>query len=560
MSKQPKPARKAPDRIPAPTADSYKWMPWALAALAFVLFAFGFRNQMIAMDDHAATVDNLAVKNWELFGHFNLGMYAPVTWLGYAIAYSLGKNDPVWYHLLSALVHAANTFLVFRLFNRLDVGTAATFLITLFFAIHPMQVEAVSWIAGFSTPLYALFSLLALDQYVQHVKGNAGYSKSYWMALGMFLLACLSKSAAVSIPLCLLVLDMWMKRPVSVKTLIEKVPFFAISLAFGILTLYSRVHAGQAATPADFSLIDRALMICQTILFYWTKMLVPTGLSIWYPFIKTNGNWPWVYYAAPFILTGLIYGAWRIRKQVPFVWFGILFYLACLLPALPYATFGTFELRSDRYGYLACLGIFAILAMLPGYLAERKSSLVTASWVGIAGLGLVWLFTAGLRIRDWHDTITLIDSAIESNGDNFGQAYLWRGMEYGDQGKVAPAMKDFSKAIEVNPNLMEAYKYRGSIYGYLKKYDQSLADLNKYLEKNPGDAENHYNRALTYINLNRFQEAMADLNKTLELNPDFERAYRARGETYKNLGDAEKGAADIKEWERRTGNVSGDGK
>lgn len=552
----PKPKVAASQPTVSEGISAERWLPWALSALAFLLFCTGFSNQMLSMDDHSATVDNLAVTNFRIFSSVNLGMYAPVTWLGYSIAYALGKDSSFWYHLLSALVHAVNVWLVFRLFRRLDFSVTVATVVAVFFAIHPVQVEAVAWIAAFSTPLFAMFSLLAMNFYVEHTRQD-GFRQNYWLALAMFLLACLSKSAAVTLPLALLLLDFWQKRPLSQRTLLEKIPFFALSLAFGIATLYTRTKAGHTETPADFSLLDRGLMICHTVLFYWKKLLFPTGLSIWYPFEKTAGGWDWSYYASPFALAGLVFLAWRSRRDMPVLWWGVLFYLVNIIVSLPYATFGTFELRSDRYNYLACLGIFAILASLPDFFKEKRPGWVGAAWAVLVGLGLTWIITSALRIRDWKDTVTLIDKAIAAEGDNFGKAYLWRGMELGDKGKVAPSIQDLTKAIEKNPGLSEAYKYRGSLYGLTKQYDKSVADLTKFLEKNPDAAEQFYNRGLSLLNLGRTQEAIADFNKTLELNPGFTRVYRARGNAYKSIGETAKGDADLAEWEKRQGTVDG---
>ncbi len=547
-SKSPSPQASKPDGIPAE-----RWLPWALAALAFLLFSTGFGNQLLSMDDHSATVDNPAVKDFKIFDNVNLGMYAPVAWLGYAIAYALGKDNPLWYHLLSALVHAANVWLVFRLFRRLEASVTLAAVVAFFFAVHPMQVEAVAWIAAFSTPLFAMFSLLAMNFYIEHTR-QTSFGKNYWLALGMFLLACLSKSAAVTLPLALLALDFWLKRPVNQRHVLEKIPFFALALAFGIATFYTRTKAGHTDTPADFSLLDRGLMACHTILFYWKKLLLPTGLSIWYPFEKTGGGWHWSYHAAPFALAGLVFLAWRSRREMPVLWWGVVFYLANIIVALPYATFGTFELRSDRYNYLACLGIFAIMASLPSFFKEKKPGLAGAGWAVLAGLGIIWLVTSALRIRDWKDTAVLRDKAIAAEGDNFGKAYLWRGMYLGDKGKLAESIQDLSKAIQKNPSLTEAYKYRGGLYGFAKQYEKSVGDLTKYLEQNPSDGEQYYNRGLSLLNLGRTREAIADFSKSLELNPDFVRAYLARGNAYRAIGETAKGDADLAEWKKKNEN------
>lgn len=526
-----------------------RWLPWVLAALAFFLYSLGFGNQMVGMDDHSATIDNPAVKDFLIFTGFNLGMYAPMTWIGYEIGYILGKESPNVYHMLSALVHGINVLLVFRLARRLDANLTVAGLLALFFAIHPLQVESVAWIAGFSTPLFSMFCLLSMNYYVQHSKEGSGFGKNYWLALTMFLLACLAKSAAVTLPLTLLVLDYWKKRGFNMQVLLEKAPFFALSLGFGILTLYSRQHAGHLNQPADFSLLDRGLMASHTILFYWKKLLMPTGLSIWYPFEKTNGAWSWDYYAAPVILLGILFAAWRSRLAMPLIWVGVLFYLSNIILALPWSTFGTFELRSDRYNYLAGLGVFAILAALPDYLKEKRPSWLGASWAILLGLAFVWLVTSALRIRDWKDTTTLISKAIAATGDNFGKAYLWRGMAYGKASDAPKAIEDFSLAIQKNPLLHEAYKFRGNIYGVKKNYEQSVNDLTKFLEVYPDEVPELYNRGLSYANLERNTEAIADFTRALELDSTFARVYRARGNCYKKIGETAKGEADLQKYE-----------
>jgi tetratricopeptide (TPR) repeat protein len=528
-----------------------KWLPWALAALSLFLFSTGFKNEMLAIDDHTATINNPAVTNFDIFSNFNLGMYAPLTWLGYAIAYLLGEDSSFWYHVFSALVHAANVVLVFQLFRQLHTSLTVAGFIAFFFAIHPLQVEPVAWISGFSTPLYAMFYLLALRFYVRHSLQEQ-LEKNYWMALGMFFLACLSKSAAVALPLTLLVVDLWLKRGQNRRIWIEKIPFFALSLAFGALTLVSRQHAPPLDQPADFSLLDRALMVCHTILFYWKMIVLPTGLSIWYPFEKTNGAWGWAYYASPLLLAAILYIAWRMRASMPVLWLGLLFFLTNVVLSLPWATFGSFELRSDRYNYVACLGIFAIITALPTYFSQKRPNLVGPMWGVLVLSGVIWLFTSGARIMEWKDTITLIDSAIATNGDNFGKAYLSRGIILADQGKGDPALQDFNKAINKNALLVDVYKYRGNIMGLRKNYEQSVFDLTKYIEYFPEASPEIYNRGLSYVNLGKDTEALADFNRCLEIDSTFTRAYRARGNTYLKLGETAKGDADLQKYDRLT--------
>lgn len=554
-----KPSAAPPKPAPTPNAPTTpgknaleQWLPWALSGLALLLYATGFGNGMVAMDDHSATVNNPAVKDFALFGQFNLGMYAPVTWAAYGLAYAIGQDNAFWYHLLSALVHAANVLLVFRLFRYLSPNWHFAGIVALFFAIHPIQVEAVSWIAGFSTPLFSLFYLAALLCYLQYRSASGQMAGRLGLALGLFVLACLSKSAAVTLPLTMLVLDLWLSRPLSVKMLTEKIPFFAVSLFFGVLTLYSRAAAGHTGADAliQYTFFDRFLMVCHTIPFYWLKILAPTGLSIWYPFERVNSSWPVSYFVAPLVLAGICWATWRWRHAAKIVGLGLLFYLSNIVLSLPYATFGTFELRSDRYNYLACLGVFALLAALPTAATAKKPSWANAAWGFLLLLALFYGYQTVRRIRDWKDTLTLINKAIAEQGDNFGKAYLWRGMEYGDAGKRQPAIEDFTRAIDKNPGLIEAYKYRGGLLGMTGQHEKALADLNIYLNQNPNDPEYLFNRGVALRKLGKYPEAIADFTKTIQLQPTFAPAYRSRGNAYSEMGETAKAQADLEMYGR----------
>lgn len=133
-------------------------------------------------------------------------------------------------------------------------------------------------------------------------------------------------------------------------------------------------------------------------------------------------------------------------------------------------------------------------------------------------VSFIWLFTAGSGFSDWKNTVTLIESALATTGDNFGKAYLWRGTILADEGKGDPAIQDLNKAIAKNPLLYDAFKYRGNIMGLRQNFEQSVADLTKYIDHNPNAAPEIYNRGLSYVNLGKDAEALADFNKCLEIN------------------------------------------
>ncbi|MFN0033697.1 MAG: tetratricopeptide repeat protein [Saprospiraceae bacterium] len=546
-----KPAQKTSKQAPAGFFDSpERWLPWALAALAFVLFGIGFGNHMLGVDDHTATVDNPAVRDFQIFNGFNLGMYAPLTWIGYEISYILGKESPIWYHVLSALVHAINVMLVFRLFRRLGSSLTVSALVALFFAIHPLQVESVAWIAGFSTPLFSMFYLLSCLWYLDYAEQGDG--RSYKYALGAFVLACLSKSAAVTLPLLLVLMDWWLKRPLSDRQrLLRYVPFFLVALLFGLLTIYSRhASAMNMSDETHLSLLERALVLCYTPVFYWAKLLLPLKLNIYYSFDSIKTDFVWAYWVAPVVLAGAFWGAWKLRSQARFVLFGLLFFFVQISVMLPFQPMGTFELCADHYNYLACAGIFFILVCGFQELVKKwPPHADTLRWVG--GLWAAALLVLSiLQIRVWKDTATLVDKAIRNGFHQNGRLYEARGTAYANENRdLQSAIKDYSEALRINPSLTDSYKYRGNIYGVLKNYPQSVEDLSKFLEKHPDEVPELYNRGLSYANLDRTREAIADFNRVIELDPTFSRAYRARGNCLKKIGENAQGDADLQKWE-----------
>lgn len=536
-----------------------RWLPWIPVVIGALVFSTGLTNELLGIDDHTATVDNPAVRDFKLFGSFNLGMYAPVTWTFYAVAYLLGKDNPFWYHLFSLIVHAFNIYLVFHLVLRLQPDKKTALAVALLFAIHPVQVESVAWIAGFSTPLFSMFYLMACLNYLDYTE-RPGLMRSYWLALLLFVLACLSKSAAVTLPLTFVVFDLWRKPAFSrSRQLTGYVPFFLLALFFGLLTLYSRNYSGMNtnANGNNFNLAERLMVLCYTPVFYWYNTLLPFKLNVYYSFNKVNGQLPWPYLVSPVILAGSLFAAWYYRRKAPWLWFGLLFFFANVSVMLPFVSQGTFEFIADHYNYLAIIGNCFILVQ--GWRALQ------GKWPDFSGLvrwtGYAWvvlLLVLCLRqIRIWKDNYTVVSNAIDNGYHQNGLMYAGRAKDLGKRGKIREAIQEFDKALEINPSIYEAYQYRGGLYGVMKQYDKSVADLSKFLEQFPNDAEQHYNRGLSLLNLNRMQEAIADFNKTLELNPNFTRAYRARGNAYKAIGETAKGEADLAEWEKRQGTVDG---
>lgn len=548
--------------VATPATDWSRWEVWIPVLLAFVMFASGLNNAMTGIDDHASTTDNPVVTNFSLasvFSHFNLGMYAPITWIGYALVYGIGKDNATLYHLLSLLVHTFNTWLVYRLLVKLEVRKSLLLPISILFAIHPIQVESVAWIAGFSTPLYSMFCLLSFLYYLDYASDRPGRYRFYALALGMFILGCLAKSAAVTLPLTLIILDWWRKptRLTRMQQWAAYVPFLLISIGFGLLTIYSREHAGTlvGATTNGYTAFERVLLVCYSPLFYISKMLVPLNFNIYYSFDKVDGALPWIYYAAPILVASLAWAAWRFRQSAPYLALGLLFFLSNIVVALPFATLGTFELCADHYNYIACIGIFFVLA--EGSLALQQRYPNAAG--GLKTLGYIWLVVVFVQcfrqIRIWKDSITVISNAIDNGYYHDGMMYMGRGVAYGDKGRPEEALEDFSRAIAIDSSITmrDAFKFRGSLYAQAGNMDLALKDLRKYVTMDSADVVTWNNIGMIYMRKQQLPQALQAFTKTIELKPEAAISYQNRAKIHELMGNTEQMQADLRKAQELAG-------
>ncbi len=565
MSKRPvrpsAPVKHKPAVAEAPTTMS--WIGPTLPVLAaLLLFATGLGNQMLGLDDHSATVENPAVANFSLVStltSFNLGMYAPLTWVGHAIAFAIGKGNPFWYHLLSLIVHTINTWLVYRVIFRVSDKTTATVL-ALLFAIHPIQAESVAWIAGFSTPFSYLFCLLAFGQYLDYASETGSRKKTYALSILFFLLACLTKSSAVTVPITLIVFDLWKKPNLSWRQrIIGYAPFFLISLGFGLLTLYSRQVSGTpiGSIGNGYSPLERVLLISYAPLMYLGKIILPLKLNVYYSFDRINGVLPWYYFAAPVFWAVTGYAAWRLRNVAPYLYIGLAFFLSNLAVTLPITSLGTFELCADHYNYVACIGIFYLL--YEGWKAMRQRYQVISH--AITAMGYIWvgmlLVFCLLQIRIWKDTITVITNAINNGYAHRGMMYFGRAVEYGDLNRPNDAIQDFTKAIALDSTIADAYKLRGSLYAQLEQLEPAMADFQHSIKMDPKDAAIWSNVGMIYMRKNNFPAAIDAFTKTIELKPDAAIAYQNRAVVHQKMNNLAAYEADVAKAKELSGGRSG---
>ena len=537
-----------------------------IAIIACVLYLPNINNSFTFLDDHVQVVENPFIKSLDfqsvkgIFSSFFVGMYQPVTTLFYTITFALFGLNPSAFHLLSLLFHVANSWLIFKLLNCFFTNQNLSFLLCLVFLVHPMQVESVSWISAFSNLLFSFFFLAAFWTYLKYSQQQK--ASSLILCFGLFVLSCLSKSAAVVFPVALIAFDFFKTGTLKWKLLLQKLPFFAVSILFGIITIFGRETAGHLSDlTAAYSSFDRVFLVSHSVLFYPAKFLFPSQLSSFYPYPTfSHGVLPTLYYLSPVVLIGLGVVTY-VKRENHLLLFGIMWFLITIALVLQFVPFGN-QITTDRYLYLP---LFGLLVLLGSVLQKLKNS--KWLWFSILPL-LVFSFLSFQRTHIWENDEKLWKSVIKTHPSvsqaynnlgsyvlkqnknkqafdyfnqaiqiqaNYADAYSNRGNLFAQAGRSGEAMKDFNKAIQLQPHA-DAYFNRANEYSKLNRLDQAILDYSRSIELQPR-ADSYTNRAFTYLKLKKISLAREDLSSAQKLSPSYGRAYFLEGILEQNLGN-----------------------
>ena len=270
--------------------------------LTFVVFLPTLFNGFINFDDPQYISENPIVQS---FNSFNLkqiftspfvGNYQPITMLTYMVDHALLGLNPKIYHFTNLIFHLLNVIVLYFIFLRVNFNTTTSLIAALLFGIHPLHVESVAWIAARKDVVYAFFFFLSILFYLKYIQQQK--KQFYAISILLFILSVLSKAQAVVLPVVLFLFDYILKRKLNKQTILEKIPFFAVSIAFGIMAIMIQRNAGAVQTFSYFPLYQRILFACYGLANYFYKIILPIDLSIFYPYPETNDkiNTNWVYY------------------------------------------------------------------------------------------------------------------------------------------------------------------------------------------------------------------------------------------------------------------------
>lgn len=511
-----------------------------ILAVTLVCYLPARTNEFVNWDDYGYVVDNTLIREFSFTNVLTIfttlqqqGNYHPLTMLTYNIEYQFFGQNPHGYHITNIILHLINTGLVFWLLYLLSGRIDVAFIVGLLFGVHTLHVESVAWVSERKDLLYALFYFGSLLCYMKYTK-EEGNRKFYLAALLLFILSVLSKAMAVSLTVVLLLIDYFMGRRFDKKLIIEKIPFAAVSMIFGVVALFAQQAAKAIHGNTQYSFLERIVFACYGFVTYLWKLIVPIKLSAFYPYPeRIAGALPasiWIY---PLILVALAAVTIYTLRYSKKVFFGMTFFFITVALVLQLLQVGG-AVMADRYTYIPSIGLFYILA--EGY--RRVTEKGTASpaigklvMVILAGY-LVWLSVLTWeRAGIWRDSFTLWTDTV-AKFERIPFAFANRGYAYYKIGKYDEAIADYNKTLQLDANDAGTYHNRGVAYYHSGKNELALADFNKAFELKLDNSEVYNNRGAVYAAMGSADAAIADFTKAIELSPDYAEAYNNRGTEY----------------------------
>lgn len=511
------------------------------AVLGIFSYSSGLNNSFTNWDDEEMVVNNPAVKSLSLqnileqFTTFHHSHYHPLVNISYAIEYKFSGLNPFVYHLTNLIFHLLNSILVYLILFRLFKNNFAAALAAVLFVVHPLHTESVVWITERKDMLYSFFYLLAILFYLY---GKESRTKKYDLYIYLFfILSCLSKASAVTLPVVLLLIDYFSEKKVTAGYLKEKIPLFVISILFGIINImaqYEKPLTGTLMEIPKFDVFSKILIVFHNYTFYMYKTIVPINLSAFYPYPDPSlSGLPVVFWAAPFITGIIIYLVYLNRKIDSVMIFGMLFYTITILPVLQIVPVGR-AITADRFAYLPLLGLLLVLSYLLHLLYENtlKSHAVKKVLLGLIAvlvIGLAYLTRNQSMI--WESSMTLYSDMVKKFPEN-SVGYNNRGTLYLKENKYNEAESDFTNALKYNSSYAAAYNNMGLLMNGRTKYDNAIEYFNKAVELNNNYAEAYFNMGLTYFNKNEVDKAIEHYKKAISIDPGFAVAYNNLGKAY----------------------------
>jgi tetratricopeptide (TPR) repeat protein len=503
-----------------------------LAAITFAVFGQTLHHEFIGYDDETYVYDNpmvargLTLKGlvWA-FTRVHSFNWHPLTWLSHMLDCQLYGLHPGGHHLTNVILHTATVIALFLVLRQMTGALWRSAFVAAVFAIHPLRVESVAWVAERKDVLSGLFFMLTIGAYIHYARRPWSWGR-YGLVMLLFSLGLMCKPMLVTLPVVLLLLDYWPLQRVEHRELsrlaLEKLPLLALSAASCVVTLFAQTGAMQSTTSFSVPLrLGNALAACMV---YLGQMVWPAGLAVFYPFPHI-GLPAWEVALAGMLLAGLSAAAlWQKRNQ-PWILTGWLWYLVMLLPVAGVIQVGD-QAHADRYTYLPQIGIYvAVTWLVAGWRMSRAA--LGGLMAGVVGVLMVcaWKQTAY-----WQNSETLWTHTLASTTGNYA-AHVSLGNVLLQKGRVDEAINQYQEALQIRSNYADARLNLGNALHQEGRMDEAINQYQLALEIKPDDAGAHNNLGNVLLEQGRTDEAINQYQLALQIDP-------AIAEAHNNVGTA----------------------
>ena len=506
-----------------------------LAAATLSVYAQSFRAEFLTVDDGVYVTANPAVTagvtaagtRWSFGMHE--GNWHPLTWLSLMLDASLGGVDPSVFHATNVLLHVANTLLLFLALFRMTGRLERSGFVALLFAVHPLHVESVAWIAERKDVLSGLFFMLSLLAWAAYVRRPD--VKGYALVAALFALGLMAKPMVVTLPLVLLLVDRWpLRRTESwVRLIAEKLPLLAMSALSSIVTLVAQRKGGAVSGTDAFPLGSRLGNAVVAYVRYLVDSAWPSRLAFFYP--HPGGTLPaWQVAASAAVLVMVSFYALRGSRKHPYLAMGWVWYVVMLAPVIGLVQVGL-QARADRYTYLPLIGPFIAVVWGASDLAERLADLRVrraARFVAgaLAAGGLI--IAARVQAGYWHDSVSLYERALAVTNDN-AVAHNDLGLALLERGELDGTIVHCREALRLDPSHPEAPNHLATALARQGRAAEAIAVYREALVRRPFDVTFHSNLGTVLAEQGDLAGAAAEFREALRLDPDSANAHYNMG-------------------------------
>jgi Flp pilus assembly protein TadD len=482
----------------------------------------------------------------------------PLTWLSHMVDCHLFGSNPGAHHFTNLLLHAANTLLLLLVLHSMTHAVWESAFVAGLFAIHPLHVESVAWVAERKDLLSTFFWLLTMGLYLHYVQ-RPRYTR-YLLVFLSFSLGLMAKPMLVTLPFVLLLLDywplgrlkfvpsslttqsapekstvFWSRRSLILRLVLEKIPLLGLATASSIVTFLAQRSGGAIESLNTIPLNVRLANAFVTYVRYMEKTIWPHDLAVFYP--HPGRSLPiWQVAGAVLLLLSITVLVFRTVRSHPYLTTGWLWYLGTLVPAIGIVQVGAHAM-ADRYTYVPLIGLFIVMAWgLPDISARwphRRAALATLTAGFLAALMIYSL----LQVRYWQNSSTLFRHALDITTNNW-LAHNNMGLALAFEGDSAGALAHYRQSLRINPRHAQAHNNLGITLAQHKSLREARIHFEEALHLKPDFADAHYNLGLLLMHNGKLDDAIFHYQKAIQSEPGDPEIHNNMANALLRRGDA----------------------